>query len=165
MEEQLKQALLKIDYLEKMINTQQQYLMLSWAILAVIVGVLAFTMFFLIKSIVNDRVEKELAIIKGQLQNDLEKYIDKKPYMRYQMGMMTGAYVKTDFSIAIGTINNNSINYPNRLELFTTKGNKVLKYDANVVMNGKKCEIVIKLYNFDTNTDGNLRWVLSEYML
>ncbi|MFT5873841.1 MAG: hypothetical protein ACI8WT_002793 [Clostridium sp.] len=71
MQEQINKLLTRIDYLEKTGNTQQQYLLLSWAILAVIVGVLAFTMVFLIKSLVNDRVEKELNTIKNNLKNEL----------------------------------------------------------------------------------------------
>jgi len=164
MQEQIDKLLIRVDYLEKMVNSYQQYLILTWTIIGVVVAIIGVALYFLAKIWVNKIVENELVKVKEQIKNELEKYIDKKPYMRYQMGIMTGAYVQNEFSIGIGTINNNTIGYPNRLELFTTKGNKALKYDADVTMDGKNCRINIRLYNFDTNTDGDLRWVLSEYI-
>lgn len=168
MEQQIKEIISRIDTLEKLINVIQQNLNSNiqsfLACLALIVATSGVALVYYVKSTVNKRVEKELAIIKENLKNDLEKYIDKNPHMRYQMGIMTGSYVKTDFSIAVANINNDTIGYPNRLELFTTKSGKVLKYDANVIKKNGNCEIVIKLYNFDANTDGDLRWMLSEYI-
>lgn len=136
MQEQIKELLTKIDYLEKMLNVQQQYLILSWAISAVIVGVLAFTMLFLIKSIVNDRVEKELIVIKNSLKNELTKdlFIDMKKNIQMESeNVKSNLYskLKTDLSLEL-------IDYINRTKpIFWVcgKGTQVIGNLGNYTLN------------------------------
>lgn len=182
MEQQIKEILIKFEYLQKVIDTIQQNINLTWTILSVIVGVLAFTMFFLIKSIVNERVEKELTVIKNTLKielkeevkNDLKNELIKE--LKNKLENELKDYIKShqQFKWATGTspVNeNNEViisglsisersakDLPVKLEVFTLNEYKKLDYDYQL----SEGNLYLKLKNFNLLKDGvSIKWKLA----
>lgn len=168
MEQQIKEILGKIDALEKLINVIQQNLNSNiqsfLTCLGLIVATSVLAVVYYVKVTVDKKVERELIEIKEQMKRNLKEYIDKKPHIEYQIGTMAIFITNTNIEIPISKLKNSTLEFPNRLELFTTKNNKILKYDATLKTNNKNDELIIKLYNFDPNTDGYLKWILTEYL-
>lgn len=72
---QIDEILIKIEYIEKIIDANQQNIQftlgLTWAIVGVAIAVLGAAAYFLIKMWVNKRVEVEMQIIKKKINNKL----------------------------------------------------------------------------------------------
>ncbi|MBY6967506.1 hypothetical protein [Clostridium botulinum] len=77
MSENIKEIFVRIEYLEKLINSIQQWVILTWGILAVIVAVLSVTITILVKKWVDKKVEEELP-----------KAIEANPPILYFTGML-----------------------------------------------------------------------------
>ncbi|WPC43362.1 hypothetical protein [Clostridium sp. JS66] len=77
MSDQVKELIQKIDSLEKQINLVQNNvnfsLGLTWAILSVIIAATGVSLYFLVKILVNKRVEDELKIIKKDIIDKFQK--------------------------------------------------------------------------------------------
>ncbi|NFA98039.1 hypothetical protein EXM52_13320 [Clostridium botulinum] len=77
MSENIKEIFVRIEYLEKLINNTQQWVILTWAILGVIVAVLSITITIVVKKWVDKKVEEELP-----------KAIEANPPILYFTGML-----------------------------------------------------------------------------
>ena len=82
MSENIKEVGIRIEYLEKLINNTQQWVILTWAILGVMVAVLSITITILVKKWVDKKVEEGLIPMKEQLI----KYIKDNPEFYTKIG-------------------------------------------------------------------------------
>lgn len=82
------ELLKEIEHLKDFVNTIQNNvnfsLGLTWAILAVVFGILGVTGYFLIKTMFNSRFEEE----SKKIDNKIIKYIKENPQMINQVGKM-----------------------------------------------------------------------------
>lgn len=154
----------KLEMLEKIVNVIQQNmqfnLMLTWTILTAFIAILSFAGYFLIKSLVNLKVEQELEKIKAEIIKETELYIDWKAPYKYSSGQGVVSPQNNEFRSGFDKPKTNSLGYPNRLEVLPSIGNKILKYEATLEKDG--AELVIKCFNYKKEEDGYLVWFFQE---
>ncbi|MCY6355369.1 hypothetical protein [Clostridium sp. ZS2-4] len=142
--EKIKEIFIRIEYLEKLINSMQQNLILTWTILGVVVASAGIALYNLSKIWVNNRVEQELdkklEQIKSNIKQEMMDYIKTNPQVCYARGSnaiimseMIGYDWYSTINLYLGQ--KISLEFPTKLEVYYIKGNdKIIVEDiqANV---------------------------------
>ncbi|ABS33535.1 hypothetical protein [Clostridium botulinum] len=119
MSENIKEIFVRIEYLEKLINSTQQWVILTWAILGVIVAVLSITITILVKKWVDKKVEEGLIPMKEQLI----KYIKDNPEFYTKIGedIIPAERLKNDIWLLETIIRfdeSKDVTFPPKIELY-----------------------------------------------
>ncbi|GAA0082417.1 MULTISPECIES: hypothetical protein [Clostridium] len=158
MEEQMKEVLQRIDYLEKLINTIQNNInsnmQLFVAMLALVVALVSGAIFLLVKYLVNKRVDTELI-----------KMIEKNPPTLYYQGILNKIYSVCDdkhnwfsegiISVDLNKFNIKSLEFPIQLDLFYFKDDSFKMANRMGEREDKKVKIKVDLKEYEANLENN----------
>ena len=131
MQEQVIQLLTKVQDLETLVKFLQTNLSDNirniWTILAFLVVSTGGALYFSVKTMVNDRVEKELTEIKSNLEKDLQLYINTHPLKQFAWasGNTTVSNDKTITITGLNVSSENLFRVFHILELTNGKGKRL----------------------------------------
>lgn len=137
MQEQINQLLTKVQDLETLVKFLQTNLSDNirtfWTILGFLVVSTGGALYFLVKSIVNSRVEKELTEIKKSLEKDLQVHVNALPFSRLEWAS-GNTVINTDGKVTITGLDIKDINAFKNFHIVevTTIYGKKLNFDMDI---------------------------------
>lgn len=165
--EQIKETFIRIEYLEKLINSMQQNLILTWTILGVVVTILSITITILVKKWIDKKVEEQLKTIK----NDLIDLWKNNPQFYYDSGKAniilydaTEKYTKNNknnvhYEYHINVRESFTLDFPTNIRLYhkTEEGKKVVISNFQIIEHNKNYLRI----GYESESLGKDAWIAS----
>src|SRR5690606_13078410 len=118
--------------------------------LGICVAIAGAALYFIAKQLVESKVNKELKVIKKELEDKMFSMITNNPQIHWAKGVIM---VPDNGILTIAGIVNINLDLPFRITLTPQKGNKDFKY--SITTDGKMT-VNIELENYNRIEDGNI---------